>query len=141
MLNIIDKIMLIFKKYGLHDTAINEIELCANGMKFIFNNGIYLLNENGKEKGLTEKCKIELLISNFNFGEISENIEIFKIYKKKIYEINFQEFLKLLKQGNFEIKYNFVSNFNNTLLFKGFIGKNKFEFLISNIIEIGINFD
>lgn len=140
MLNMFDKIILNFEKYGLHDATMNNVELYQDGLNLIFDNGIYLLDENGKEKNLTGKCNIELKISNFDCKNILEKIEINRIYKRKISELNLEEFLKLLNKGNFEIEYNFVSNFNNIILLKGFIGKNKFEFLVSDIVELKLNF-
>ena len=37
-------------KYGLHDTSFNTVKIGKKGISLSFNNGIYLLDENGKEK-------------------------------------------------------------------------------------------
>ena len=48
-------------KYGLHDTSFNTVKIGKKGISLSFNNGIYLLDENGKEKRLSKECNLSLI--------------------------------------------------------------------------------
>lgn len=47
-------------RFGLHDTEISGIEFFRGGVLLLLEEGVYLLNEVGKETNKTPSCKIFL---------------------------------------------------------------------------------
>ena len=65
-------------KYALHDTAIDEIVCTDKGVELRFANGVYLLNQNGKETALSDPCRMVVDISGFDGTRIFEHITVTK---------------------------------------------------------------
>ena len=123
-------------KYGLHDTSFNTVKIGKKGISLSFNNGIYLLDENGKEKRLSKECNLKIDIDHFNFKYPSEHICISKIHRNRIREITIQKLLNYLKNGYFNVYLDFYSGFSQSMLIKGFLGKSELEILVSQILEM-----
>ena len=67
----------IFKQllqYGFHDTEITSIDCEGLEVKLNFDNGIYLLDENGKETILSKPMQVILKISSY-FDSFEESFE------------------------------------------------------------------
>lgn len=118
---------------SLHDSILNQILITENGIKLIFNNGIYKTDSNGIQTELTNKCCMNIKINEFDSKNLFQHIEIYKIYKKKVTEINYQELSNLLNVYYFDIDDEFYSQFSKSLLLVGFIEKIKIIFKISEI--------
>lgn len=128
------------EKYGLHDTQFNNIILSENGLTLTFNSGIYILDQSHKECNLTKQCELIIKIMRFSSTRLYEHLEV-NVYKKnKFYEVDFFDFIEIVEKNHFNIDDVFYSSFSDSILIKGFSGKNKIEFLISEISNIEIHF-
>ena len=70
-------------RYGFHDTKISSIDGEGLEIKLNFDNGIYFLNENGKETNLSNSIQIVLRLDSF-FDSFEDAFEI-KEYTLKNY--------------------------------------------------------
>ena len=105
-------------KYGFHDTTMFSIDGKGLEIKLNFDEGIYLLDTNGKETILSKPMQIVLRIDSY-FDSFEEAIEI-KEYGKKVKYIDYLTFKKYLQKlvevshwidGTIEKLYNkFVHN-------------------------------
>ena len=123
----------IFKQlfqYGFHDTEISSIE--CEGLEI--NQGIYLLDENGKETVLSKPMQVVLKIDSY-FDSFEEAFEI-KEYGKKVKYIEYLTLNKYLQKESFGISMCYYSNFNSCILFDGGISKRNIMFSIEGVNEI-----
>lgn len=123
-------------RYGFHDTKISSVDGDGLEIKLSFNNGIYLLNEKGKEVNLSNPIQIILKIDSY-FDSFEETFEI-KEYGKKVKYIEYLKLKKYLQKESFGISMAYYSNFNNCILFDGGISKKNIMFSIEGINEIVI---
>lgn len=127
-------------KYGLHDCVVERIYVQNNSLVFCFGAGIYKLNEKGIETIKTTECLMCLEIEKLNKKQMWEHIEILKINKNKINEIDYEEFVEEVNKYKFEIMENYVSYFGNGILLEGYTSKNRYQIKISEISKIEFNF-
>lgn len=127
-------------QYGLHDTEINNVIRTDDGIILEFNEGVYLLDETGKETVLSKKCHLEIKINYFDKEKVYEHIEIILLRKKKIKEIEFNKFEDLIKTSNLSIYKDYYSPFADSFLIKGFIDKYGIEFVVTEIAELSFVF-
>lgn len=127
-------------KYGLHDCEIEKIYVENNSLVFSFRTGVYILNEKGTETTKTTECLIFLEIEGLNKEQMWEHIEISKINKNKIIEIDYEEFVDEVDKCKFEIMDNYLSYFGNSVLLEGYTSKNRYQIKISEISKIEFNF-
>ncbi|MBD5585231.1 MAG: hypothetical protein HDQ88_09115, partial [Clostridia bacterium] len=90
-------------KFCLHDTEVSAIECLNNKINLIFNDGIYVLNDKGKEAEKTLKCAMSLEIREFNPDTAWEHITVYKFKGKKFKEISFNNFCELVKENGFKV--------------------------------------
>lgn len=128
-------------KYGLHDSEINKFVIAEEKIEIHFDNGIYKLDSFGKETLKTGKCVITLFLNNFNANRLYEHIEIYKIRKNKITEIELHKLNKLIKDYSFEIILDYYSMFERAILLKGYVANNRIEIKLSEIERIQIGFE
>lgn len=128
-------------QYGLHDTEINRITRTDVGIILEFNNGVYLLDDTGKEIVLSKKCYLELKINFFDRQKMFEHIEIKRICKKKIKEIEYDEFEELLLKNTFSVYLDYYCPFGDSLLIKGSMDKYSIEFVVTEIAELSYSFE
>lgn len=128
-------------QYGLHDTVINKITRTNVGIILEFDDGVYLLDDTGKETVLSKKCNLELKINFFDRQKMYEHIEIKRICKKKIEEIEYEEFEALLSKNAFAVYLDYYCPFGDSLLIKGAIGKYGIEFVVTEIAELSYSFE
>lgn len=125
--------------YGFHDTEIFSIE--DTNMMFLlrFKNGIFLLDDKGKETTLTGSTIVQLhVVPPPYINSIEQLIEINE-YDDKIKTIEYLAFKNLLCDAPFEVSMVYFSPFDNTVLFQGSIGENHMiDFTITNITKISI---
>ena len=127
----------IFKQlfqYGFHDTEISSIECEGLEIKLNFDQGIYLLDENGKETALYKQIQVVLKIDSY-FVSFEEAFEI-KEYGKKVKYIEYLTLNKYLQKESFGISMCYYSNFNSCILFDGGISKRNIMFSIEGVNEI-----
>ena len=111
----------IFKplfQYGFHDTDITSIEGEGLEIKLNFKDGIYLLDEKGKETILSKPKQIILKLDNC-FNSFEEAFE-FKEFSKKLKYLDYQAFKKKLQEeflGVFGITMMYYNN--NCILIDG----------------------
>lgn len=127
-------------KYGLHDCVVEKIFVHENALIFCFNTGVYNLNEKGTETTKTPQCLMCLEIEDLNKEQMWKHIEISKIKKNKICEIDYEEFVKEVDKSKFEIVENYLSYFGNSILLEGYTSKNKYQIKVSEITKIEFNF-
>ena len=128
-------------QYGLHDTVINRINCTKSGIILEFDNGVYLLDETGRETVLSNKCYLKIEINFFNRRKMFEHIEIKRICKNKIEEIEYAEFESLLSKHPFSVYLDYYCPFANSLLIKGSIDEYGIEFVVTEIAELSYSFD
>lgn len=128
-------------KYGLHDSACNSIFLENERVCFIFNFGIYELFSNGKEKNLTDPCKMIVSLDIETSQRVHQFISVNQILRGEFNEIDCEDFFQIVANSRFEIENYFFSPFNNTMLLIGYSSCAQYEFLISNIKTISLSFD
>ena len=127
-------------KYGLHDCVVEKIYVQNNELVFCFNKGIYNLNEKGIETTKTTSCLMFLEIEDLKIEQMWEHIEISKINKNRISEIDYEEFIGEVEKFKFEIMENYLSYFGNSILLEGYISKNRYQIKVSEISKIEFNF-
>lgn len=127
-------------KYGLHDCVVEKIYVQNNALVFCFNTGIYNLNEKGKETTKTTSCLMFLEIEDLKIEQMWEYIEISKINKNRISEIDYEEFIGEVEKFKFEIMENYLSYFGNSILLEGYTSKNRYQIKVSEISKIEFNF-
>lgn len=127
-------------KYGLHDCVVERIYVQNNSLVFSFGKGVYNLNENGTETTKTTACLMYLEIEKLNKEQMWEHIEISKINKNKINEIDYEKFIEEVNKYKFDILENYLSYFGNSVLLEGYTSKNRYQIKISEISKIEFNF-
>lgn len=128
-------------QYGLHDTTINKITCTDGGIILQFNDGVYLLDDTGKETVLSKKCYLELKINFFDKQNMHEHIKIKRICKKKIKEIEYDKFETLLSKNTFSVYLDYYCPFADSILIKGTIDKYGIEFEVTEIAELSYSFE
>lgn len=123
-------------KYCLHDCLLNEILIQNDKMVFYFLSGIYETNPFGKEIKLTTRCRMVLEIEETDKERIFNHIEIIRILKKKVKDIDFKKFVVNLRQNKMDIDMNYYSRFCNTILIKGYINRDRYEMTISDVRKV-----
>ena len=123
-------------KYGLHDCIVSKIYIKNNFLVFCFKTGIYNLNEKGVETTKTTNCLMCLDINDLNIERIWEHVEILKVVKNKILEIDYEQFALKVDKDNFKIIDNYLSYFGQSILLDGYISKNRYQIKISEILKI-----
>lgn len=121
-------------QYGFHDTEISSVEGEGLEIKLNFDNGIYLLDENGKETILSKPMQVIFRIDSY-FDSFEDAFEI-KEYGKKVKYLDYLTLKKNLQKEIFGISMSYYSNFNNCVLFDGGISKKNIMFSIEGINEI-----
>ena len=121
-------------KYGFHDTKMFSINGKGLEIKLNFDEGIYLLDTNGKETILSKPMQIVLRIDSY-FDSFEEAIEI-KEYGKKVKYIDYLTLKKYLQKTPFGIAMSYYSNFNNCILFDGGTAKKRIMLSIEGVKEI-----
>ena len=133
----------MFKKcieYGLHDTSVNDITIEDNGLTFLFENGVYISSDDGKESSLTKPCKMFINIEAFNRNSPFEHCSFYKCHKKHFSEVEFSDIKKLLLKNRFDIDLDFYSPFAQAISLRGYIGKYQAEIRITEIKSIEFKF-
>lgn len=126
-------------KYGLHDCIVSKIYIKNNFLVFCFKTGIYNLNEKGVETTKTTNCLMCLEINDLNIERIWEHVEILKVVKNKILEIDYEQFALKVDKDNFKIIDNYLSYFGQSILLDGYISKKRYQIKISEIKKIEFN--
>lgn len=124
-------------QYGFHDTKISSIEDDGLQMKLNFDEGIYLLDDAGKESVLSKPMQMVLKIINYNYELTS--VEYFvniTEYGKKTKFIDYLDFKKHLKKRPFGIAMVYYSDFDNAISFTGGFGKEAYELEITSVETI-----
>lgn len=122
--------------YGFHDTEITSFDNEGLVVYLNFDEGIYNLDELGRESALTPPLTISIKV-NSSFNYIDEAIEI-KKYGRKMTYIDFSSFKNYLIKKSFGIMFDYYSIFNNSILFVGDCGEEEITISIKDIEEISI---
>ena len=122
--------------YGLHDTFVNDIVIEENGLTFLFNEGVYILNDAGKESTLSKPCRLKINIEDFCGDRLFEHCSFYKCHKKHFSEADFSEVKKLLLKNCFDVDLDFYSPFARAIALKGYIGKYMIEIRVTEILSI-----
>lgn len=128
-------------QYGLHDTVINRITCTDSGINLEFDDGVYLLDDTGHETVLSKKCCLKLEINFFDRQNMYEHIEIKRIFKNRIKEIEYDEFQALLSNDTFSVYLDYYCPFGDSLLIKGSIDKYGIEFVVTEIAALSYVFE
>lgn len=128
-------------QYGLHDTVINRITRTNDGIVLEFDDGVYLLDDTGRETILSKKCYLEIKINFFNKQKMFEHIGIDRIYKKKIEEIEYDEFEALLSRNGFLVFLDYYCPFGDSILIRGSVGKYGIDFSVTEVAELSYYFE
>ena len=123
-------------EYGLHDTFINDIIVEENGLIFLFQEGVYILDDMGRETTLSKPCKMNICIEDFDSNRLFEHCSFYKCRKKHFSEVDLSDIKKLLLINRFAIDLDFYSPFARAISIRGHIGKYMAEIRISEIQSI-----
>lgn len=124
-------------RYGLHDCKLNNIMITDGVVFLVFNQGIYSLNNLGKEINLTNSCTMRIKFSDFaHHLDIVNQIDITRISNKKVFDTEFDDFANKVNKWGFTIEKSYYSYFCNTIMIKGYINRDRYEIEISSIDEI-----
>ena len=126
-------------KYGLHDCSVKSLVVQNDSIELLFK-GLYELDEQGKEKDLTDECRMTISLNLSDSQNIEDYIEINQIHRGRIKELSLKNFMKIIHNFCFDIEMDFYSQFNNSMLLKGFINKYQIGFFMSNIKNITVEF-
>lgn len=111
MINLFEKIF----KYGYHDTSISNIKLEKNKIILEFKNGIYTLDDRGKEVELTKS--LSMIISlDLKFESIYNQIDI---WNTSLGSVNLVSFIREFKTRTFEIDNVFYSMSDSVFMIDG----------------------
>ena len=80
-------------KYGFHDTVITSFSFSKNYIDLDFNQGLYELDDSGKEKELTNSIRVRLYIDDRFFT--TADVVTVRNVKSKYKCIDNQYFIKL----------------------------------------------
>lgn|SRR5690625_992543 len=131
-----------FKKreeFSLHDSVVKEIKIENGQLSLYFKEGFYKTDQEGNLTEQKTNCKV---IYDFLYEEnIEINISIVKFTNRKYKTISFDSFLKILKNEELEVLFEFRSDFLKAVIITGNIGKNYFEFKIYDIKKITYLYD
>ena len=129
-------------KYGLHDCKLNKMEIKNGILHLYFDQGVYELDERGKEISLTGSCTVMIELSErFTELEAKERIEIVKISKRKKFEIDYEVFKKRVDRFGFDIIINYYSYFCNTIMMKGYMKSDEYEITIPMVKKVSFKED
>ena len=125
-------------KYTLHECIIDEIINEESSIKFIFNSGIYSINEEATTR--TNKCVMEFVLPSFNIDEAYEYISVKFFYKKRIKRFQYMNLLKLLSKNKFKVYMDYYSELAQSILLIGTLKNYEVELIITDIKDIKFNF-
>lgn len=77
-------------EYGLHDTSVNNIVIEESGLTFVFQDGVYILNDAKKETELSKPCKMCIDIECFEKNKLFVHCSFYKCNKNHFSEVEFQ---------------------------------------------------
>ncbi len=121
--------------YGYHGTNINAIKIDSNILTISFNDGVYELDDQGKETNLT--LTVDMLITvdinSLKFGHFP--IDILKFHNKCRY-IEVEKIQEKLQKYPFEIFSVYYSKFDSIILFEGSINNETFIMKIFECVEV-----
>ena len=101
-------------KYGYHDTYIDSISFLKKYIDIHFKNGIFNLDEVGRETTLTTNVKMRIYV-DISLFSLNEVIEIREVYPK-YQNISTKKVVSCLKKNDFSVENIYFSNFNNKIL-------------------------
>lgn len=81
-----------------------------------------------------------LEIEDLNTEKMWEHIEISKIIKNKISEIDYSSFIEEVDKFNFEIIENYISYFGQSVFLDGYSSRNRYQIKVSEIKKIEFKF-
>ncbi len=136
MINIDDYLF----KYGLHDCVVDKVLVKNNSLVFCFEAGVYKLNESAKETTKTSYCLMDLEIRGLDIEKMWEHIEVIKISKNTVREMEWEEFMDEVNEFKFDIQENYLSYFGQSILLEGYTSKSRYQIKISEIISIRFSF-
>lgn len=128
-------------KYLLHDAIINDIFCNDDGIDLFFEKGVYIVNEQGKEAELSGPCKMRITLPFFDSNKMFQFITVTKIKKSTISDIEFADFLKILRKYTFRIYIDYYSFFGASVLFIGDCGENVIHLTITDIDKVEYIFE
>ncbi|MCH5162180.1 MAG: hypothetical protein J1G38_01670 [Clostridiales bacterium] len=123
-------------EYGLHDTFINDIIINKNGLTFSFCNGVYILDDTGKESYLSKPCKMNIYVDDFDINRLFEHCSFYKCHKNRWAEVDLADIKDLLLKNHFAVNLDFYSPFAQAISLQGNIGKYLIEIRITEIKNI-----
>lgn len=128
-----------YEQFSLHDSVIESMEIDNEQLILRFKEGFYLTNDDGFLEKQLNNCKI---IYEFSFEENGEMyLSIVNYSNNKYKSVTFKSFLKFLKKAQFEVLFEFRSDFLKAVMLTGNIGRKYFEFKIHDIKKITYIYD
>ena len=121
-------------QYGFHDTDISSIYCEGLEIRLNFNDGIYLLDEKGKETCLSRPKQVVFKI-NSNY-ESCKNAFTIKEYGEKVKYHEYSFLSKHFQKDTFGISMVYYTNWGNVILFDGGFSRSLVLLSIEGIEEI-----
>lgn len=122
--------------FGFHDTTITDIQVLQDRVIFTFRDGLYLLDETGREKSLSLPIEMHIYIDTSFASSSLDFIEVRAVGRR---ETSFPDCERVFDSGTLvgaEVGNLFYSAFNSTLLFDLTKGRGWFLLEISNCLDV-----
>jgi hypothetical protein len=126
-----------FNKYeifSLHDSVIKSIVVKEQQLILTFEQGFYQTDDYGVLTNQLNDCKV---VYGFDLDKNEDiYLSIIKYSRKRFKSITLDAFQKYLRNKNFEVLFEFRSDFLKAIMLTGNIGNYYFEFKIHDVKKI-----
>ena len=102
--------------YGFHDTTVTDIRFEETKVILEFEEGLYILNETGKETDLTGKAEMIIYLDENKVKNSLDTVRTYVNVKCGIKLVNINEIVIQCRSKQFEISDTSFSNFDNTFI-------------------------
>ena len=126
-------------QYVLHDTVITYVRLNSNSITFVFENGVFSM-QNSLSLKKTGTCNMNLYIKDFDKNCLYQNIEIKTIDNSMVTDASFDDLAKAIKNGGLKIYLDYYSFFAKSVLLIGNTEDFEFEITVTDIEKIDFTF-
>lgn len=123
--------MLYNQGYCLHDAVATAVEIVGDKFVLRFCDGVYRLDENGKETELTAACEVQ-----FEIADIENNVDIVCRANGQVCNIGMSVFESMVSELRFDIDDEFYSSFSRTFLISGYVGKNAVQLYLIGVKNV-----
>ena len=127
-------------QYISHDSIITDVVVNVDAITFVFEKGVFTLNQNDFSSRKTDACNMTLYIENFDCDCLYQNLEIKTVDNGVAIDTKFDDFLKTIKKEGLKIYLDYYSFFAKSVLLIGTSEDFEFEITVTDIKKIVFSF-